>query len=114
MTEAHRHYPVNLNVISWLGVWYVKREMYEQAIEYFERAAVVQPSEAKWRYVGVWLCVEGIDVLYTILYLRYYVYTLIFTYDIYFLYDVLYSYICTHVTYTYKCKEHLYHNMINV
>ena len=31
-TEAHRHYPVNLNVTSWLGVWYVKREMYEQAI----------------------------------------------------------------------------------
>ena len=48
-TEAHRHHPVNLNVISWLGVWYVKRELYEQAIEYFERAAVVQPSEVKWR-----------------------------------------------------------------
>lgn len=47
-TEAHRHYPVNLNVTSWLGVWYVKREMYEQAIEYFERAALVQPSEIKW------------------------------------------------------------------
>lgn len=48
-TEAHRHYPVNLNVISWLGVWYVKREMYEQAIEYFKRASVVQPGEIKWR-----------------------------------------------------------------
>lgn len=48
-TEAHRHYPVNLNNISWLGVWYVKREMYEQAIEYFERAAAVQPGEVKWR-----------------------------------------------------------------
>jgi len=48
-TEAHRHSPVNLNVISWLGVWYVKREMYEQAIEYFERAALVQPGEAKWQ-----------------------------------------------------------------
>ncbi|KAJ1429454.1 intraflagellar transport particle protein, partial [Ochromonadaceae sp. CCMP2298] len=47
-TEAHRHYPVNLNVTSWLGVWYVKREMYEQAIEYFERAALVQPGEIKW------------------------------------------------------------------
>lgn len=48
-TEAHNHYPVNLNEISWLGVWYVKREMYEQAIEFFERAAVVQPGEVKWR-----------------------------------------------------------------
>lgn len=48
-TEAHRYHPVNLNVISWLGVWYVKREMYEQAIEYFERAALVQPGEVKWQ-----------------------------------------------------------------
>ena len=32
-TELHRKYPVNLNVISWLGVWYVKRELYEQ-VEY--------------------------------------------------------------------------------
>ena len=36
-SEAHRHFPVNLNVISWLGVWYVKREMYDQAIEYFSQ-----------------------------------------------------------------------------
>ena len=48
-SEAHRHYPVNLNVISWLGVWFVKRELYEQAIEYFERASLVQPGEVKWR-----------------------------------------------------------------
>ena len=47
-TEAHRYYPVNLNITSWLGVWYVKREMYEQAIEYFQRATVIQPSEIKW------------------------------------------------------------------
>ena len=46
--EAHRYYPVNLNVTSWLGVWYVKREMYEQAIEFFQRATIVQPSEIKW------------------------------------------------------------------
>eukprot|EP01035_Chromulina_nebulosa_P017104 gene17104-22618_t len=47
-SEAHRHYPVNLNDISWLGVWYVKREMYEQAIEYFNKASGIQPSEVKW------------------------------------------------------------------
>lgn len=48
-TEAHRCFPVNLNVTSWLGVWYVKREMYEQAIEYFKQAAMVQPGEIKWQ-----------------------------------------------------------------
>lgn len=47
--ESHRHFPVNLAVISWLGVWYVKREMYEQAIEFFEKAGKVQPGEVKWR-----------------------------------------------------------------
>ena len=35
--EAYRFFPVNLEVISWLGVWYVKSELYEKAIEFFER-----------------------------------------------------------------------------
>ncbi len=30
-------------------MWYVKREMYDQAIEFFERAVAVQPGEVKWR-----------------------------------------------------------------
>ena len=34
--ESYRHYPVSLDVISWLGVWYVKSEMYEKAIHFFE------------------------------------------------------------------------------
>lgn len=40
---------MNLDVISWLGVWFVKSEMYEKAIEFFERAAEIQPTEVKWR-----------------------------------------------------------------
>ncbi|CAM9106211.1 unnamed protein product, partial [Choristocarpus tenellus] len=47
--ESYRHYPVNLDVISWLGVWYVKSELYEKAIHFFERAAQIQPNEVKWR-----------------------------------------------------------------
>merc|ERR1719230_1122419 len=47
--EAYRHYPVSLDVISWLGVWYVKSELYEKAIHFFERAAQIQPHEVKWR-----------------------------------------------------------------
>jgi intraflagellar transport protein 88 len=62
-TEAHRAYPVNLNVISWLGVWYVKREMYEQAIEYFQQAAQVQPSEIKWQLM-VTSCYRRLGDLY--------------------------------------------------
>jgi hypothetical protein len=36
-------------VISWLGVWYVKAELYERAIEFFERASEIQPGEVKWK-----------------------------------------------------------------
>ena len=47
--EAYRALPVNLEVISWLGVWFVKSELYEKAVEYFERASEIQPGEVKWR-----------------------------------------------------------------
>lgn len=47
--QSYRYFPVNLDVISWLGVWYVKSEMYEKAIEFFERAAEIQPAEVKWQ-----------------------------------------------------------------
>lgn len=62
-TEAHRYYPVNLNVISWLGVWYVKREMYDQAIEYFKQAAMVQPGEIKWQLM-ITSCYRRLGDLY--------------------------------------------------
>lgn len=38
-----------LQVISWLGVWYVKQEMYEKAAEFFERASEIAPGEVKWK-----------------------------------------------------------------
>lgn len=47
--ESYRYFPVNLDVISWLGVWYVKGELYEKAIQFFERAAEIQPKEEKWQ-----------------------------------------------------------------
>ncbi|KAJ0396128.1 hypothetical protein ATCC90586_012141 [Pythium insidiosum] len=47
--ESYRYFPVNLDVISWLGVWYVKSELYEKAIQFFERASQIQPTEVKWR-----------------------------------------------------------------
>lgn len=47
--ESYRYFPVDLDVISWLGVWYVKQEFYEQAITFFERAAEIQPGEVKWK-----------------------------------------------------------------
>merc|ERR1719261_2403679 len=47
--ESYRYFPVNMNVISWLGAYFVKNEMYEKAVTYFERAAQIQPQEVKWK-----------------------------------------------------------------
>lgn len=47
--ESYRYFPVDLDVIAWLGVWYVKSELYEKAIQFFERASQIQPAEVKWR-----------------------------------------------------------------
>eukprot|EP00742_Colponemidia_sp_Colp-10_P004661 GILJ01004972.1.p1 GENE.GILJ01004972.1~~GILJ01004972.1.p1 ORF type:complete len:820 (-),score=178.34 GILJ01004972.1:195-2654(-) len=47
--ESYRYYPVNMEAISWLGVWYVKSELYEKAIQFFERASQIQPQEVKWQ-----------------------------------------------------------------
>ena len=47
--DSYKYYPVNLDVISWLGVWFVKSEFYEKAITFFQRAAEIQPDEVKWR-----------------------------------------------------------------
>ena len=48
-TEAHKLYPADLDVASWLGAFHVRWEMYEKAIPYFQLAARVQLREPKWR-----------------------------------------------------------------
>merc|ERR1712187_882172 len=47
--ESYRYWPVDMNVITWLGIYYVKQEMYEAAIPFFSRASQIEPSEVKWR-----------------------------------------------------------------
>jgi len=47
--ESYRYWPVDMNVITWLGIYYVKQEMYEAAIPFFARAAQIEPSEVKWK-----------------------------------------------------------------
>lgn len=47
--EAYRYYQVNMDVISWLGAYFVKNEVYDKAIEFFERAAQILPQEVKWQ-----------------------------------------------------------------
>jgi len=47
--ESYRYWPVDMNVITWLGIYYVKQEMYEAAIPFFNRASQIEPNEVKWR-----------------------------------------------------------------
>lgn len=47
--ESFRNFPVDLDVISWIGSYFVKKQMYEKSVFFFQQAALVQPNEAKWR-----------------------------------------------------------------
>eukprot|EP00929_Paragymnodinium_shiwhaense_P016842 TRINITY_DN12548_c1_g2_i2.p1 TRINITY_DN12548_c1_g2~~TRINITY_DN12548_c1_g2_i2.p1 ORF type:complete len:814 (-),score=200.11 TRINITY_DN12548_c1_g2_i2:227-2668(-) len=46
--ESYRYWPVDMNVITWLGIYYVKQEMYEAAIPFFRAASQIEPNEVKW------------------------------------------------------------------
>ena len=47
--DAYRFYQVNMDVISWLGAFFVKNEVYDKAMQFFERASQIQPHEVKWQ-----------------------------------------------------------------
>ena len=47
--DSYKYFPCDMDVISWLGAYFVKSEMYEKAMEYFQRAAQIQPKEVKWK-----------------------------------------------------------------
>lgn len=46
--EAYRAFPGNMDVISWLGAFHVRNEVYEKAVPFFIWAAKLQPAEVKW------------------------------------------------------------------
>ena len=48
--ESFRHYPTDLDVISSLGTFFVKQEMYERSLYFFQQALLVQPKEIKWGF----------------------------------------------------------------
>lgn len=46
--QSYRHYPSNLEVLDWLGAYFVEMKVPEKAVDYFEQASLMQPSEPKW------------------------------------------------------------------
>nr|XP_046260673.1 intraflagellar transport protein 88 homolog isoform X3 [Scatophagus argus] len=47
--ESFRYFPSNIDVIEWLGVYYIETQFCEKAIQYFERATLIQPTQVKWQ-----------------------------------------------------------------
>nr|XP_056714114.1 intraflagellar transport protein 88 homolog [Euleptes europaea] len=47
--ESYRYFPSNIEVIEWLGAYYIDTQFCEKAIHYFERAALIQPTQVKWQ-----------------------------------------------------------------
>lgn len=40
--QSFRYYPSNIDVIEWLGAYYIETQFCEKAIQYFERATLIQ------------------------------------------------------------------------
>ncbi|XP_040004866.1 intraflagellar transport protein 88 homolog isoform X2 [Xiphias gladius] len=47
--ESFRYFPSNIDVIEWLGAYYIETQFCEKAILYFERATLIQPTQVKWQ-----------------------------------------------------------------
>ncbi|KAM9263259.1 LOW QUALITY PROTEIN: intraflagellar transport protein 88 homolog [Cariama cristata] len=48
-SESYRYFPSNIEVIEWLGAYYIDSRFWEKAIEYFERAALILLTQVKWQ-----------------------------------------------------------------
>nr|XP_020474551.1 intraflagellar transport protein 88 homolog isoform X3 [Monopterus albus] len=48
-SESFRYFPSNIDVIEWLGAYYIETQFCEKAIQYFERATLIQPTQVKWQ-----------------------------------------------------------------
>ncbi|XP_063715762.1 intraflagellar transport protein 88 homolog [Symsagittifera roscoffensis] len=46
--DAFKALPSSSGIIKWLGSYYIKMQVYEKAIMYFEKAAVAQPANVTW------------------------------------------------------------------
>ncbi|MCO5554700.1 hypothetical protein L7F22_008233 [Adiantum nelumboides] len=47
--ESHRVHPVNMDIITFLGAFYVQHELFEKAMPIFKLASKIQPDEVKWQ-----------------------------------------------------------------
>ena len=42
-------FPANIQVIEWMGAYYLEAQFPEKAVNYFEKAALLEPDNIKWQ-----------------------------------------------------------------
>uniref|UniRef100_A0A915BR99 Tetratricopeptide repeat-like domain-containing protein n=1 Tax=Parascaris univalens TaxID=6257 RepID=A0A915BR99_PARUN len=47
--DSYRYFPSNIGVIEWLGAYYIDAQFPEKAVNYFEKASIMEPNEIKWQ-----------------------------------------------------------------
>ncbi|KIH45745.1 hypothetical protein ANCDUO_24210 [Ancylostoma duodenale] len=47
--DSYSYHPSNLKVIEWMGANYIDAQFSEKAVNYFEKASIMQPNEIKWQ-----------------------------------------------------------------
>ncbi|XP_068602171.1 intraflagellar transport protein 88 homolog [Brachionichthys hirsutus] len=47
--ESFRYFPSDIGVVEWLGAYYIETQFCEKAVQYFERATLIQPTQEKWK-----------------------------------------------------------------
>ena len=62
--DSYKNFPSNLEVIDWLGSYFIELQVAEKAIVYFERAALMQPDEVKWQLMIASCYRYDIDIQY--------------------------------------------------
>lgn len=59
-------FPVSMDVISWLGAFHVRNEVYEKAMPFFDLASKIQPQvgadlRSMWAWEGKFCSTCGCD-----------------------------------------------------
>uniref|UniRef100_A0A914DVC1 Intraflagellar transport protein 88 homolog n=1 Tax=Acrobeloides nanus TaxID=290746 RepID=A0A914DVC1_9BILA len=49
--DSYRYFPPNIEVIEWLGAYYLDAQFAEKAVNYFEKAVLMEPNNIKWQLI---------------------------------------------------------------
>uniref|UniRef100_A0A914Y0Y0 Intraflagellar transport protein 88 n=1 Tax=Panagrolaimus superbus TaxID=310955 RepID=A0A914Y0Y0_9BILA len=47
--NSYRAFPANIEVIEWMGAYYLDAQFPDKAVNYFEKAALLEPDNIKWQ-----------------------------------------------------------------